>query len=128
MLIYKGCEDRGCYIMSEFPNCPSCNSEYTYEDRGSMICSLCAHEWNPEAQEAVDHEIINDVNGNILEDGDSIIVIKDLKVKGSSSLLKKGTKVKNIKLMYNADDGHDISCKIDGFGAMKLKSEFVKKA
>ena len=114
--------------MSEFPNCPSCNSEYTYEDRRVIICSMCAHEWNPKATEVTDYVAINDVNGNILEDGDSIIVIKDLKVKGSSSSLKKGTKVKNIKLIHDADDGHDISCKIDGFGAMKLKSEFVKKA
>lgn len=114
--------------MSEFPSCPSCNSEYTYEDRGVIVCSLCANEWGLEAQEDTSHEVINDANGNILEDGDSVIVIKDLKVKGSSSSVKKGLKVKNIKLIHNASDGHDIDCKIDGFGAMKLKSEFVKKA
>lgn len=115
--------------MSDFPNCPSCNSEYTYEDRGMMVCSQCAHEWNPADQQA-DHdgEVIKDANGNILNDGDDVIVIKDLKVKGSSSAIKKGTKVKNIRLIHHASDGHDIDCKIDGFGAMKLKSEFVKKA
>ena len=112
--------------MSRFLNCPICNSEYTYEDRSLIVCSLCAHEWSLEAQEA-SHEVINDANGNILKDGDSVIVIKDLKVKGSSSSVKKGVKVKNIKLIHNASDGHDIDCKIDGFGAMKLKSEFVKK-
>ena len=114
--------------MSGLPNCPSCDSEYTYEDRGFMICSQCAHEWSAERQEDAGHEIIKDANGNILIEGDSVIVIKDLKVKGSSSPVKKGTKVRNIKLIYNASDGHDIDCKIDGFGAMKLKSEFVKKA
>lgn len=114
--------------MSEFPNCPSCNSEYTYEDRSFIVCSLCAHEWSLEIDEDVNHEVINDAHGNILEEGDSVIVIKDLTVKGSSSSLKKGTKVKNIKLIFNASDGHDIDCKIDGFGAMKLKSQFVKKA
>lgn len=110
------------------PNCPSCNSEYTYEDRGLMVCSLCAHEWNPEAQAEARQEEIKDAHGNVLRDGDTVIVIKDLKVKGSSSALKKGTKVKNIRLIPHAADGHDIDCKIDGFGAMKLKSEFVKKA
>ena len=113
--------------MTNLPNCLSCNSEYTYEDRGLIICSQCAYEWSPEIQEDASHEVIKDSNGNILNDGDSIIVIKDLKVKGSSSSVKKGTKVKNIKLIHSASDGHDIDCKIDGFGAMKLKSEFVKK-
>ena len=112
--------------MAELPNCPSCNSEYTYEDRGLIVCSQCFHEWSMEAQEVASQEVIKDVNGNILNDGDSIIVIKDLKVKGSSSSVKKGTKVKNIKLIHSASDGHDIDCKIDGFGPMKLKSEFVK--
>lgn len=114
--------------MSGLPNCPSCNSEYTYEDRGLMICSQCAHEWSLESQEDAGHEEIKDANGNILNDGDSVVIIKDLKVKGSSSSLKIGTKVKSIRLIHNASDGHDIDCKIDGFGAMKLKSEFVKKA
>ena len=115
-------------MMLELPNCPSCGSEYTYEDRELTVCSLCAYEWNPiEAEEANDEQI-TDANGNHLNDGDDIIVIKDLKVKGSSSAVKKGTKVKSIRLIHNAKDGHDIDCKIDGFGAMKLKSEFVKKA
>lgn len=114
--------------MPQLPNCPSCNSEYTYEDRGLIICSLCAHEWSLESQGDADQEVIKDANGNILNDGDSVIIIKDLKVKGSSSALKKGTKVKQIRLIHHASDGHNIDCKIDGFGAMKLKSEFVKKA
>ena len=113
--------------MLELPNCPSCNSEYTYEDRGVIVCSLCAHEWTLENQKDASHEVIKDANGNNLQDGDSVIIIKDLKVKGSSSSVKKGTKVKNIKLIHDSRDGHDIDCKIDGFGAMKLKSEFVKK-
>lgn len=114
--------------MAGLPNCPSCNSEYTYEDRGLMVCSQCAHEWSPELREEADDDAIKDAHGNILRDGDAVIIIKDLKVKGSSSPLKKGTKVKNIRLIPHASDGHDIDCKIDGFGAMKLKSEFVKKA
>lgn len=114
--------------MSNLPNCPVCNSEYTYEDRGFLVCPECAYEWSLEAGEDTNSEEIKDANGNVLQDGDSVIVIKDLKVKGSSSPVKQGTKVKNIKLIHQADDGHDIDCKIDGFGAMKLKSEFVKKA
>lgn len=115
--------------MSGLPNCPSCNSEYTYEDRGFYVCPECAHEWSMEAPENTkDQNVIKDSNGNILSEGDSVIVIKDLKVKGSSSAIKKGTKVKNIKLIYDSSDGHDIDCRIDGFGAMKLKSEFVKKS
>ncbi len=114
--------------MSELPNCPSCNSEYTYEDRGLIVCSQCAHEWSLAEHDDADHEVIKDANGNILNDGDAVIVIKDLKVKGSSTPLKKGTKVKSIRLVPDASDGHNIDCKIDGFGAMKLKSEFVKKA
>lgn len=114
--------------MPQLPNCPSCNSEYTYEDRGLFFCSMCAHEWSLEAQAEEEQEGIKDAHGNILNDGDAVIIIKDLKVKGSSSSLKKGTKVKNIRLLHDASDGHDIDCKIDGFGAMKLKSEFVKKA
>lgn len=105
------------------PNCPKCNSEYVYEDGNMLICPECSYEWslkNTNSEEAV----IRDSNGNELKDGDSVIVIKDLKVKGSSSVLKQGTKVKSIRLV---DGDHDIDCKIDGFGAMKLKSEFVKK-
>lgn len=112
--------------MSSLPNCPKCNSEYTYEDGALLVCPECAHEWSLEAatENADVDKIVKDANGNILQDGDSITIIKDLKVKGSSSVLKIGTKVKNIRLV---DGDHDIDCKIDGFGAMKLKSEFVKK-
>ncbi|KZE74895.1 alkylphosphonate utilization protein [Paenibacillus elgii] len=112
--------------MSNLPNCPKCNSAYTYEDGSLLICPECAHEWTLEAdtENREDHKIVKDANGNILNDGDTVTVIKDLKVKGSSSVLKMGTKVKNIRLV---DGDHDIDCKIDGFGAMKLKSEFVKK-
>lgn len=115
--------------MPGLPNCPKCNSEYAYENGNIIVCPECAHEWGSDMQaDTTSHEMIKDSNGNILNDGDSIIVIKDLKVKGSSSPIKKGTKVKSIKLIHNPDDGHDIDCKIDGFGAMKLKSEFTKKA
>ncbi|MGV7118953.1 zinc ribbon domain-containing protein YjdM [Paenibacillus kyungheensis] len=112
--------------MSSLPNCPKCHSEYTYEDGDMLVCPECAYEWNPNAEETQDSDekVVKDANGNILQDGDSITIIKDLKVKGSSSTLKIGTKVKNIRLV---DGDHDIDCKIDGFGAMKLKSEFVKK-
>lgn len=112
--------------MSNTPNCPQCQSEYTYEDRGMFICPECGHEWNVEAAAQQEEEkVYKDANGNVLQDGDTVTVIKDLKVKGSSSVLKVGTKVKNIRLV---DGDHDIDCKIEGFGAMKLKSEFVKKA
>ncbi|MCG7408280.1 alkylphosphonate utilization protein [Paenibacillus sp. ACRRX] len=112
--------------MSNLPNCPACNSEYTYEDGSLFICPECAHEWTLESDNDnnEDQKIVKDANGNVLQDGDSVSVIKDLKVKGSSSVVKIGTKVKNIRLV---DGDHDIDCKIDGFGAMKLKSEFVKK-
>nr|WP_086941017.1 zinc ribbon domain-containing protein YjdM [Thaumasiovibrio occultus] len=112
--------------MSGLPNCPECNSEYTYEDQSMYVCPECAHEWSTtgadEAQE--DERVIKDSVGNLLQDGDSVTVIKDLKVKGSSLVVKVGTKVKNIRLV---DGDHDIDCKIDGVGAMKLKSEFVRK-
>ncbi|MGM0829402.1 MAG: zinc ribbon domain-containing protein YjdM [Bacillota bacterium] len=112
--------------MSEWPNCPKCNSEYTYEDGSLFVCPECAHEWTAEAatETSEEEKVVRDSNGNLLTDGDSVSVIKDLKVKGSSSVLKMGTKVKNIRLV---EGDHDIDCKIDGFGAMKLKSEFVKK-
>lgn len=112
--------------MSNLPNCPKCNSEYTYEDGSLLVCPECAHEWTleSESENSEDQKVIKDANGNVLNDGDSVTVIKDLKVKGSSSVLKIGTKVKNIRLV---DGDHDIDCKIDGFGAMKLKSEFVKR-
>lgn len=107
------------------PNCPKCNSEYTYEDGTMLVCPMCAHEWSLEDTSDVEEEkVYRDANGNVLQDGDTVSVIKDLKVKGSSSTLKQGTRVKNIKLV---DGDHNIDCKIDGFGAMKLKSEFVKK-
>ena len=111
--------------MSSLPNCPKCNSEYTYEDGNLLVCPECAYEWSLESAEDTESvKVVKDANGNILNDGDSITVIKDLKVNGSSSVVKIGTKVKNIRLV---DGDHDIDCKIDGFGAMKLKSEFVKK-
>lgn len=111
--------------MSSLPNCPKCNSEYTYEDGFLLICPECAHEWSAAGEETeAEGKVVKDANGNILNDGDSVTIIKDLKVKGSSSVLKIGTKVKSIRLV---DGDHDIDCKIDGFGAMKLKSEFVKK-
>lgn len=109
----------------QLPHCPKCDSTYTYEDNGMYICPECAHEWNPaEATEETDVLIVKDANGNLLADGDSVTVVKDLKVKGSSSMLKIGTKVKNIRLV---EGDHNIDCKIDGFGPMKLKSEFVKR-
>ncbi len=114
--------------MSKLPNCPQCNSEYAYEDRNMYICTECGHEWS--ASEVSDTNadeglIVKDSSGNLLQDGDSISVIKDLKVKGSSLVVKVGTKVKNIRLI---EGDHNIDCKIDGIGPMKLKSEFVKKA
>ncbi|MFS0821152.1 zinc ribbon domain-containing protein YjdM [Bacillus sp. 1P02SD] len=112
--------------MSNLPNCPKCNSEYTYEDGTLLVCPICNHEWaqGSEVENNEDNNVVKDANGNILNDGDTVTVIKDLKVKGSSSTLKQGTKVKNIRLV---EGDHNIDCKIDGFGAMKLKSEFVKK-
>ena len=113
--------------MENLPNCPKCNSEYTYEDGSLLVCPECGYEWNAN-MESEDENVIKDANGNVLSDGDSVIVIKDLKVKGSSSSIKIGTKVKNIRLVHDPYDGHDIECKIDGFGAMKLKSSVVKKS
>uniref|UniRef100_UPI000487686F zinc ribbon domain-containing protein YjdM n=1 Tax=Enterovibrio calviensis TaxID=91359 RepID=UPI000487686F len=110
--------------MMSLPNCPQCNSEYTYEDGALYVCPECGHEWSQDASADEDVKIIKDSNGNVLQDGDTVTVIKDLKVKGSSLVVKVGTKVKNIRLV---DGDHDIDCKIDGVGAMKLKSEFVKK-
>lgn len=112
--------------MNTLPNCPKCGSEYTYEDGALLICPECAYEWTLLSEEESE-EVIKDVNGNVLNDGDTVTVIRDLKVKGSSSSIKIGTKVKNIRLVLDATDGHNIECKIDGFGAMKLKSEVVKK-
>ncbi|PHS27293.1 MAG: alkylphosphonate utilization protein [Robiginitomaculum sp.] len=111
--------------MSELPSCPKCQSVYTYEDSSLLVCPECAHEWNDGDTPASEGDAtIKDANGNALADGDTITVIKDLKVKGTSLVVKVGTKVKNIRLV---DGDHDIDCKIPGIGAMKLKSEFVKK-
>ena len=109
------------------PNCPKCGSEYTYEDGVLLVCPECAYEWEP-GSEVEEGPVAIDANGNKLQDGDTVTVIKDLKVKGSSTPIKVGTKVKSIRLIYDAPDDHDIDCKIDGFGAMKLKSSVVKKA
>ncbi|MFX1823887.1 zinc ribbon domain-containing protein YjdM [Acinetobacter sp. AS5] len=109
------------------PNCPKCQSEYTYTDGDLLICPECAHEWK-EGEVTEEQVNIKDANGNVLADGDSVTVIKDLKIKGSSSVVKVGTKVKSIRLLPDAADGHDIDCKIEGIGPMKLKSEYVKKA
>jgi len=119
------------YKMSDLPKCPKCDDDYTYQDREMYVCPSCAHEWSateqiaPDENQTQDDDSVRDANGNVLESGDSVVVIKDLKVKGSSLVVKGGTKVKNIRLV---DGDHDIDCKIDGIGAMQLKSEFVKKA
>ncbi len=116
--------------MSELPPCPKCKSTLTYEDGALLVCPECAHEWSPsqaQAAEAVEEEglVVKDAHGTRLADGDSVVIVKDLKVKGATSALKVGTRVKNIKLV---EGDHNIDCRIDGFGAMQLKSEFVKKA
>jgi protein PhnA len=112
--------------MSTLPACPQCHSIYTYTDGASLNCPECGHAWqaNDDASVAESHKVVRDAAGNVLQDGDTVTVIKDLKVKGSSSVVKIGTKVKNIRLV---EGDHDIDCKIDGFGAMSLKSEFVRK-
>ncbi|MBV1869538.1 MAG: alkylphosphonate utilization protein [Gammaproteobacteria bacterium] len=112
--------------MSDLPPCPKCQSPYAYEDAGQLICPECAHEWSASDSSGDDEAalVVKDSNGNTLSDGDSVTVIKDLKVKGSSSVIKVGTKVKNIRLV---EGDHDIDCKITGIGPMKLKSQFVKK-
>jgi protein PhnA len=112
--------------MSTLPNCPKCNSEYTYEDGLLLICPECTYEWTQNtADQVIENEsAVKDANGNALQDGDTVTVIKDLKVKGTSLVVKVGTKVKNIRLVSG---DHDIDCKIDGIGPMKLKSQFVKK-
>ena len=112
--------------MTPLPKCPTCKSEYTYEDADNYVCPECAHEWPQTAAEsASDERVVRDAFGNELKAGDSITVIKDLKLKGSSSVVKVGVKIKIIRLV---DGDHDIDCKVDGIGAMQLKSEFVKKA
>ncbi len=110
-----------------YPTCPKCSQDYTYADGDLLICPMCGHEWQ-EGDGADEVSVIKDAVGNVLSDGDSVTVIKDLKVKGSSTSIKVGTKVKSIRLIHDAPDEHDIDCKIDGFGAMKLKSSVVKKA
>jgi protein PhnA len=114
--------------MTALPACPRCQSAYTYEDGAQLVCPECGHEWSAQAAEADDAEtarVIKGAVGNVLQDGDTVTVIKDLKIKGSSLVVKVGTKVRNIRL---TDGDHDIDCRIDGVGAMGLKSEFVKKA
>jgi protein PhnA len=113
--------------MSSLPKCPQCSSAYTYEDGTMFVCPECAHEWPmvAAAESGVQQRVVRDAFGNVLNDGDSVTVIKDLKIKGSSSVVKVGTKARNIRLV---EGDHDIDCKIDGIGAMQLKSEFVKKA
>ncbi len=113
--------------MEELPKCPECGSPYTYEDGHLLVCPECAHEWNPQEQNEEDAGlVVKDANGNTLADGDDVTVIKDLKVKGSSSGIKVGTKIKGIRLV-EGNDGHNIDCKVPGVGAIKLKQEFVKK-
>lgn len=113
--------------MSSLPPCPKCGSEYTYEDNNMYICPECAHEWAQETGDEAAEQglVVKDAHGNLLQDGDNVTVIKDLKVKGSSLVVKVGTKVKILRLI---DGDHNIDCKVDGIGAMQLKSEFVKKA
>jgi len=116
--------------MTQFPPCPNCKEDYTYLNNGMLVCPMCFHEWNPDAtpepeKEEITEAHVKDANGNILTSGDTVIIIKDLPVKGASKAVKAGTKVKNIRL---TDGDHNIDCKIEGFGAMALKSEFVRKA
>jgi protein PhnA len=112
--------------MTSIPQCPSCSSKYSYEDGEMYVCPECAHEWSKGTEESAKAGcVVRDAFGNILYDGDSVTVIKDLKIKGSSSVVKVGTKARNIRIVSG---DHDIDCKIDGIGAMQLKSEFVKKA
>lgn len=112
--------------MSEIPKCPKCSSEYAYEDGALYVCPECAFEWSA-SDTGSDEQVVKDSGGTPLQDGDTVTVIKDLKVKGSSSVVKVGTKVKNIRIITDSSDGHDIDCKVDGIGPMKLKSIFVRK-
>lgn len=109
--------------MEKLPMCPECKEDYTYMDEENYVCPMCGHTWSSVQIE----EVIKDANGTVLNDGDTVTVIKDLKIKGASSSIKIGTKVKNIRLDYFAKDDHDINCKVDGIGAIKLKSSVVKK-
>ncbi|ACZ12556.1 zinc ribbon domain-containing protein YjdM [Sulfurospirillum deleyianum] len=113
--------------MENLPACPKCHCEYTYEDGAMFICPECAHEWEKVSTSSEENSrVVKDAHGTILADGDTVIVIKDLKLKGSSAVIKGGTKVKNIRLNFESD--HNLDCKVEGIGAMGLKSEFVKKA
>ena len=112
-------------MTEQLPACPQCASEFTYSDGSLIICPECAHEWDPQQTTQSSDLQIKDAVGNLLQDGDTVTVMKDLKIKGSSQVVKIGTKVKNIRLLEQGD--HNIDCKIDGFGAMKLKSSVVKK-
>ncbi len=111
------------------PNCPKCDAEYTYEDGSLLVCPMCAHEWTQaEVDAEAEASIIRDAVGNVLQDGDTVTVIKDLKVKGAGGTIKVGTKARNISLLAEPVNGHDINCKVEGFGQMQLKSSVVKKA
>lgn len=118
--------------MSAEPKCPKCDCEYTYQDGALWVCPQCSYEWGAQVEShaeeiPMDDNLVRDSNGNVLTDGDSVTVIKELRIKGASSVVKVGTKVKNIRLI-DPIDGHDIACKIDGIGAINLKSEYVRKA
>ncbi|MFI8106165.1 zinc ribbon domain-containing protein YjdM [Streptomyces sp. NPDC086023] len=113
-------------MTATLPPCPQCSSEYTYEMNSLMVCPECGHEWVPGEAGAAEEQVVRDSVGNVLHDGDSVTVVKALKVKGSASGIKAGTKVRNIRLVDGVD-GHDIDCRIEGFGAMQLKSSVVKK-
>lgn len=113
-------------MSDQLPPCPKCSSQYTYELEPLLVCPECAHEWTPEVEDVEIERVVKDAVGNVLQDGDTVTIIKDLKVKGSSAAIKVGTKVRNIRLIA-ASDGHDIDAKVDGFGSMYLKSSIVKK-
>ena len=113
-------------MSDSLPPCPKCSSIYTYEMEPLLVCPECAHEWTPEVDAVESEVVVKDAVGNVLQDGDTVTIIKDLKVKGSSTSIKVGTKVRNIRLI-SANDGHDIDAKVDGFGSMYLKSSIVKK-
>ncbi|EJF76637.1 hypothetical protein MCO_01572 [Bartonella sp. DB5-6] len=110
--------------MNQYPKCPHCGGLYTYEEGENFVCPECAHEWSQKSEDSVPSDIVYDANGQVLTNGDSVMVVKDLKVKGAASVLKSGTKVKNIRLV---DGDHNLDCKIPGIGQIGLKSEFVKK-
>lgn len=112
-------------MSEQTPPCPKCNSEYAYPMDALLVCPECGHEWNPDEVVEATGPVVKDANGNPLQDGDTVVVLKNLPVKGAAHPIKAGTKVKNIRL---TEGDHNIDCKIDGFGAMALKSEFVKKA